>query len=64
MPQEIMRRSNKMRDVRKYKKSLAPRLRWTPQLHHLFIQSVQNLGGRNSKFVFYFFPIKTSQNRN
>ncbi|XP_055802134.1 myb family transcription factor MPH1-like isoform X2 [Solanum dulcamara] len=42
-----MKTSNKIREVRKYKKSLAPRLRWTPQLHHLFIQSVQNLGGRN-----------------
>ncbi|KAG5569881.1 hypothetical protein H5410_059647 [Solanum commersonii] len=47
MSQEMMRKSKKMKEVRKYKKSLAPRLRWTPQLHHLFIQSVQNLGGRN-----------------
>ncbi|XP_016432871.2 uncharacterized protein LOC107759443 [Nicotiana tabacum] len=39
--------SKKMRDIRKYKKSLAPRLRWTPQLHELFIQSVESLGGRN-----------------
>ncbi|KAH0709956.1 hypothetical protein KY284_011383 [Solanum tuberosum] len=47
MSQEMMRKSKKIKEVRKYKKSLAPRLRWTPQLHHLFIQSVQNLGGRN-----------------
>ncbi|XP_009783851.1 myb family transcription factor MPH1-like [Nicotiana sylvestris] len=39
--------SKKMRDIRQYKKSLAPRLRWTPQLHELFIQSVESLGGRN-----------------
>lgn len=52
--QEMMKRLKKMREVRKYKKSLAPRLRWTPQLHHLFIQSVENLGGRNSKFFLFF----------
>lgn len=45
--------SKKMRDIRKYKKSLAPRLRWTPQLHELFIQSVESLGGRNSKFLIH-----------
>ncbi|CAN4096274.1 unnamed protein product [Withania somnifera] len=44
--QQIIRRRSK-KIVRKYKKSLAPRLRWTPQLHYLFIQSVENLGGRN-----------------
>ncbi|KAJ8527881.1 hypothetical protein K7X08_015332 [Anisodus acutangulus] len=45
--QEKMRRSKKMKEVRKYKKSSAPRLRWTPQLHELFIQTVEHLGGRN-----------------
>ncbi|KAK4343513.1 hypothetical protein RND71_036607 [Anisodus tanguticus] len=44
---EKMRRSKKMKEVRKYKKSSAPRLRWTPQLHELFIQTVEHLGGRN-----------------
>ncbi|XP_060211499.1 putative Myb family transcription factor At1g14600 [Lycium barbarum] len=47
MSPEIMRRSRKMREVRKYKKSSSPRLRWTPQLHDLFIQCVEHLGGRN-----------------
>ncbi|XP_055824005.1 myb family transcription factor MPH1-like [Solanum dulcamara] len=31
--------------VRQYKKSSIPRLRWTPQLHELFIEAVQHLGG-------------------
>ncbi|WMV38724.1 hypothetical protein MTR67_032109 [Solanum verrucosum] len=31
--------------VRQYKKSSIPRLRWTPQLHELFIEAVQLLGG-------------------
>ncbi|CAN4084551.1 unnamed protein product [Withania somnifera] len=31
--------------VRQYKKSSLPRLRWTPQLHELFIEAVQHLGG-------------------
>ncbi|PIN17438.1 hypothetical protein CDL12_09897 [Handroanthus impetiginosus] len=33
--------------VRRYRKSLLPRLRWTPQLHHHFVQAVHNLGGKN-----------------
>lgn len=36
--------SQKIR-VRQYKKSSVPRLRWTPQLHELFIEAVQHLGG-------------------
>ncbi|KAM3320882.1 myb family transcription factor MPH1 [Capsicum chacoense] len=46
-PLMMMKKSKKMREVRKYNKSLAPRLRWSPQLHDLFIQSVKNLGGGN-----------------
>ncbi|XP_059282877.1 myb family transcription factor MPH1-like isoform X1 [Lycium ferocissimum] len=31
--------------VRQYKKSSVPRLKWTPELHELFIEAVQHLGG-------------------
>lgn len=37
--------------VRQYKKSSIPRLRWTPQLHELFIEAVQLLGGGHSKCI-------------
>jgi hypothetical protein len=29
-------------------------LRWTPELHEYFVQTVQSLGGKHSKF---FFPL-------
>ncbi|CAA2982492.1 Myb family transcription factor At1g14600 [Olea europaea subsp. europaea] len=32
--------------VRKYRKSDLPRFRWTPELHHHFVQAVQHLGGK------------------
>lgn len=31
--------------VRQYLRSKVPRLRWTPHLHHCFVQAVQRLGG-------------------
>lgn len=31
--------------VRQYMRSKVPRLRWTPHLHHRFVQAVQRLGG-------------------
>ncbi|MCD9639366.1 hypothetical protein HAX54_023807 [Datura stramonium] len=41
----MKKRSSQKIGVRQYKKSSVPRLRWTPQLHELFIQAVQHLGG-------------------
>ncbi|KAK6287037.1 PREDICTED: putative Myb family transcription factor At1g14600 isoform X1 [Theobroma cacao] len=32
--------------VRSYNKSDLPRLRWTPELHHQFVQAVDCLGGK------------------
>ncbi|GMI67544.1 hypothetical protein HRI_000423700 [Hibiscus trionum] len=32
--------------ARQYNKSEVPRLRWTPQLHHHFVQAVDHLGGK------------------
>ncbi|KAB8472939.1 hypothetical protein FH972_025304 [Carpinus fangiana] len=33
--------------VRQYNKSQRPRLRWTPELHQLFVQAVESLGGKD-----------------
>ncbi|XP_062153322.1 myb-related protein 2-like isoform X2 [Alnus glutinosa] len=33
--------------VRQYNKSQLPRLRWTPELHELFVQAVEGLGGKD-----------------
>lgn len=33
--------------VRQYIRSKVPRLRWTPDLHHCFVQAIQRLGGQD-----------------
>ena len=38
--------------VRQYNKSELPRLRWTTELHELFVEAVEHLGGKDSKFLF------------
>ncbi|KAI3831033.1 hypothetical protein MKX03_011640, partial [Papaver bracteatum] len=33
--------------VRQYVRSKVPRLRWTPDLHHCFVQAIERLGGQD-----------------
>ncbi|KAM0945216.1 putative transcription factor MYB-HB-like family [Dioscorea sansibarensis] len=33
--------------VRQYIRSKVPRLRWTPDLHHCFVQAIEKLGGQD-----------------
>ncbi|CAJ2639577.1 unnamed protein product [Trifolium pratense] len=39
--------NSKRSGVRKYHKSEQPRLRWTPELHEYFVQTVEGLGGKH-----------------
>lgn len=39
--------------VRQYKKSDAPRMRWTEELHRRFVVAVEYLGGETSKFLLF-----------
>jgi hypothetical protein len=52
---EKMNNNSKRSGVRKYHKSEQPRLRWTPELHEYFVQTVESLGGKHSKFFFHYF---------
>ncbi|XP_058100818.1 uncharacterized protein LOC131245395 [Magnolia sinica] len=39
--------SERMATVRQYVRSKLPRLRWTPDLHHSFVNAVEKLGGQD-----------------
>ncbi|XP_024967351.1 putative two-component response regulator ARR20 [Cynara cardunculus var. scolymus] len=41
---------NRKGPVRQYVRSKMPRLRWTPELHHAFVNAIERLGGQESKF--------------
>lgn len=43
--------SDKKSSVRPYVRSKMPRLRWTPDLHHRFVHSIERLGGQDSEFL-------------
>lgn len=42
-------RRRREKAARKYVRSAAPKLRWTPDMHHNFISAVERLGGHKSK---------------
>lgn len=43
--------------IRAYVRSRTPRLRWTPDLHHRFLQAVERVGGLDSELQKYFLAI-------
>ncbi|XP_023876529.1 protein PHR1-LIKE 1 isoform X2 [Quercus suber] len=42
-----MKNSDRIGSVRQYNKSELPRLRWTTELHDLFVEAVEHLGGKD-----------------
>lgn len=46
-----MKNSDRIGSVRQYNKSELPRLRWTTELHDFFVEAVEHLGGKDSKFL-------------
>ncbi|KAE8654732.1 putative Myb family transcription factor [Hibiscus syriacus] len=46
--------------VRQYIRSKVPRLRWTPELHHCFVQAINRLGGQDTtpKLVLQLMDVK------
>lgn len=40
--------------VRPYVRSKMPRLRWTPDLHHRFVNAVERLGGQESELLIFY----------
>lgn len=47
----------KKTSIRAYIRSRTPRLRWTPDLHHRFLQAVERVGGLDSELQKYFLAI-------
>ncbi|KAK1325185.1 Transcription repressor KAN1 [Acorus calamus] len=43
-----MRRNQNQFGTRRYNRSESPRLRWTSELHKLFVEAVKGLGGENN----------------
>lgn len=41
---------NRKGPVRQYVRSKMPRLRWTSELHHTFVNAIERLGGQESEF--------------
>lgn len=45
----VSARRRREKAARKYVRSAAPKLRWTPDMHNNFISAVERLGGHKSK---------------
>lgn len=54
------RRSTRNEGSRPYARSKATRLRWTPELHRIFVKAIEKNGGlestnKNAIFLFIYF---------
>ncbi|RRT74000.1 hypothetical protein B296_00015305 [Ensete ventricosum] len=50
--------------VRQYTRSKVPRLRWTPDLHHCFVNAIERLGGQESMASTSSLPVMYRSLRN
>lgn len=53
----VSARRRREKAARKYVRSAAPKLRWTPDMHHNFITAVERLGGHKSKPAAPAYPL-------